>query len=332
MSKFVRSLAGLFGVLALSLASLVGVGASTARADDRVVQLPPRCYVTAAASLNGGTEIRPIQCWPALVQDAYAAAAAGGVDLSTAAPRVTWPAEFMLDVTDLSVFTLGNWSSASGICEIPESIGVPRISDSPAGRAPGSIGSTIWPRCRAGLPTDPDGYTHASITVMLSSPWTSPLAVPDQGQANANESVELSVLSNDDLPNGATSVQIVSAPSDGSAEVVGQGPVSTVRYSPTPGFSGVDSFVYEVEDEQNQTSSAQVTVTVGGEVVTPPPSEPPTSTPAPTPAPTPTPVTPFHASTGAESDGSVGPVVIGSIAFIVAALLVCGVVYRRASK
>ncbi|PVM89853.1 autotransporter outer membrane beta-barrel domain-containing protein [Caulobacter radicis] len=60
----------------------------------------------------------------------------------------------------------------------------------------------------------------------------------------------------------ATGVTIATAPSHGTATLVGAGPTATFDYVPTPGFSGTDTFTYTGDNAGGSSAPATVTVTV----------------------------------------------------------------------
>ncbi|MBS0377450.1 MAG: cadherin-like domain-containing protein [Proteobacteria bacterium] len=101
--------------------------------------------------------------------------------------------------------------------------------------------------------------TH--ILVNLSS--VAPVAGNDSASSDGDAAATIDVLANDSEPGGTldtTSVQIVSAPTHGSASVTSSG---SVVYTPTSGYSGSDSFSYTVKDLQGALSNvATVNVTV----------------------------------------------------------------------
>jgi ELWxxDGT repeat protein len=97
-----------------------------------------------------------------------------------------------------------------------------------------------------------------------------PVAGNDHASSSNDAAVPVNVLANDSDPDGtldATSVQVVSQPAHGTATASSNG---TINYTPTPGFSGTDSFMYTVRDNQGASSNA-ATVTV--DVTAPPASQ-----------------------------------------------------------
>ena len=91
---------------------------------------------------------------------------------------------------------------------------------------------------------------HVTVTV-------TPLAVDDAASTTDGVPVNVDVAANDVGSVGAPTV--VSGPANGTATVQ---PNDSITYSPTPGFTGTDSFVYEVCSAAAPTACAQATVTV----------------------------------------------------------------------
>jgi len=118
--------------------------------------------------------------------------------------------------------------------------------------------------------TDTFGYTvrdmagnlsnEALVTVSINNP---PVANDDIASTFKNESVLITVLSNDTDTEGVldpSSVQVVSPPSFGLAEVQ---PNGQIRFTPDAGFAGVVTFTYTVADTLGlESNEATVTVRV----------------------------------------------------------------------
>ncbi len=103
----------------------------------------------------------------------------------------------------------------------------------------------------------------ADITVNITV-TSAPVATDDTATVDQNSADNtIDVLANDasTIPLDPASIVIVTPPSNGSiGPLPGDG---TVLYTPTPGFSGADSFVYTVDDTAAATSNpATVSVTV----------------------------------------------------------------------
>lgn len=88
-----------------------------------------------------------------------------------------------------------------------------------------------------------------------------PTAVNDAAQTNENTPTTISVLANDTDPDrDPLTVSGISTPAHGSAQVnTGK---TGVTYTPSNGYSGVDSFTYTVSDGKGGTTTATVSVTV----------------------------------------------------------------------
>jgi 6-phosphogluconolactonase (cycloisomerase 2 family) len=113
--------------------------------------------------------------------------------------------------------------------------------------------------------TDTFGYTisdrlaeaSAGVTVTVNTP---PLARDDAATAAANTTIQILVLSNDsDADSDALLVAGADALSLAGGAVVNNG--ASVSYTPPAGFSGGDSFTYNVSDGQD-TAVATVAITV----------------------------------------------------------------------
>ncbi|MCS4122863.1 BspA family leucine-rich repeat surface protein [Salinibacter ruber] len=88
-----------------------------------------------------------------------------------------------------------------------------------------------------------------------------PTASNDTAQTGEGQPVTTDVLANDTDPDGsldASSVQVESGPSDGSASANGDG---TITYAPDDGFTGTDSYTYTVADTEGA-RSGESTVTI----------------------------------------------------------------------
>jgi VCBS repeat-containing protein len=108
--------------------------------------------------------------------------------------------------------------------------------------------------------TAPDGST-ASIPVEIKVTNPAPTAVNDSAQTPVNTPVIIAPLANDTDPDkDPISIASVGTPAHGTVVI---NPDGTVKYTPTPGYTGPDSFTYVVTDNQGGTSTATVTVNVG---------------------------------------------------------------------
>jgi uncharacterized repeat protein (TIGR01451 family) len=110
-----------------------------------------------------------------------------------------------------------------------------------------------------GSPThDPDSANNTSSDpTAINRP---PVAVDDAAATSIGVPVTIDVKANDSDPDGdPLTVSLVAPPADGSAVV---NPDGTITYTPGPGFTGTDTFLYQVCDPSNACSTAQVTVTI----------------------------------------------------------------------
>ena len=105
----------------------------------------------------------------------------------------------------------------------------------------------------------------ATVTVAIEAiPNQAPVAVNDNATTRQGQTVTIVVLSNDSDPDGtlnAFSVKVKSDPANGQAKEEANG---SIRYTPSAGFVGSDSFTYEVCDDAVAPlcDSATVAVTV----------------------------------------------------------------------
>ncbi len=111
----------------------------------------------------------------------------------------------------------------------------------------------------------------ATITVTITSVNTPPVANADATSTNEDEPVTLNLVANDsddtgvdaatvDLDPGTIGIQTSISPTGGNVTVDGSG---TITFTPSPGFSGIVSFSYTVNDTDGSTSNAAtVTITV----------------------------------------------------------------------
>jgi hypothetical protein len=89
-----------------------------------------------------------------------------------------------------------------------------------------------------------------------------PVAVDDSAATPSGTAVDILVLQNDSDPDSGPSsltIQSVGTPANGTTQIVG----TAVRYTPSSGFTGTDTFPYTVSDGA-ATGTATVTVTVTG--------------------------------------------------------------------
>ncbi len=106
---------------------------------------------------------------------------------------------------------------------------------------------------------DPQGAAAtANVTVNVDA--AAPTAVADVASTSPDVPVIIDVLANDVEPGEeALVVTGTTLPANGSVTEL---PDSTVRYTPDPGFTGIDSFTYTIENASGLTDTAIVLVSV----------------------------------------------------------------------
>ncbi|MGH8491341.1 MAG: tandem-95 repeat protein [Gammaproteobacteria bacterium] len=107
----------------------------------------------------------------------------------------------------------------------------------------------------------------AKVTVTVRPGNVPPVNVPpvannDSAGTSVNTPVTINVVANDTDANGNLDPATVAIASNPTSGTVVNNADGTVTYTPNTGFSGTDSFTYNVKDTQNATSNT-ATVTVG---------------------------------------------------------------------
>ncbi|GAB5389127.1 MAG: hypothetical protein Alpg2KO_20950 [Alphaproteobacteria bacterium] len=99
----------------------------------------------------------------------------------------------------------------------------------------------------------------ATVTITVAAVNDAPVAVNDSRTGNENSNITGNVLANDtDIEGDDLSATLLGQPANGAAII---SPGGSFVYTPNPGFTGVDSFTYQVSDG-NSTDTGTVTVTV----------------------------------------------------------------------
>jgi hypothetical protein len=107
---------------------------------------------------------------------------------------------------------------------------------------------------------DGSEFVSATVTITVVSVEDRPVAVDDATTTPMGTGVHIDVAANDSDPeNGALAVRSVADPVHGSALVNASG---TVTYTPAAGFSGLDSFTYQVCDPRGACATGLVSVIV----------------------------------------------------------------------
>jgi hypothetical protein len=89
-----------------------------------------------------------------------------------------------------------------------------------------------------------------------------PTATNDAECSACGETSEHDVLANDDVNGVLINLSIVAAPSNGSAVFNGSFSSPRVLYTPNANYSGTDTYEYSITNDQGNTDTATVTVTV----------------------------------------------------------------------
>lgn len=108
---------------------------------------------------------------------------------------------------------------------------------------------------------DVDGDTDdATVSITISSVNDTPIANNDVVSTSQDVDIDISILANDTgLGDGVNSLTVTSTPANGSTTINGD---NTITYSPNTGYTGNNSFSYEVCDNDGQCASALVTITI----------------------------------------------------------------------
>jgi Big-like domain-containing protein len=102
------------------------------------------------------------------------------------------------------------------------------------------------------------------------TPNQAPIAGDDSGTSLLGADARISVLDNDIDPDGdPLQISAIGTPAHGSASLNNNAVIIT--YTPEPGFAGLDSFTYTIDDFRGGSATATVTVTVTAGTVNLPP-------------------------------------------------------------
>ena len=105
-----------------------------------------------------------------------------------------------------------------------------------------------------------DSSAAATVSITVNHVNHAPVANNDSASTPPATPVTVNVLANDSDPDNDTlTVTGASTPAHGTAAVNAN---NTVTYTPTAGYSGPDSFTYDVSDGNGGTASATVSITV----------------------------------------------------------------------
>jgi len=129
---------------------------------------------------------------------------------------------------------------------------------------PAGIYTITYQICTVATPTA-CATTTVQITVPAATPTPTiaPIAVDDRATTPLNTPIIVNVLANDTL-NGATTPNVVANPANGTVIVNLDG---SIEYRPNTGFTGTDTFVYELCNPQGNCDSATVTIEVVNTII-----------------------------------------------------------------
>ena len=132
----------------------------------------------------------------------------------------------------------------------------------PTGTASGTYTIT-YQVCTTATPTScVTGVVTITVSPTTVTPTVLPVAADDRASTAVNTPVNIAVLPNDTL-NGATTPNVVTSPANGTVMVNSD---NTIEYRPHTGFTGTDTFVYEICNSAG-CSSATVTVEVVNKII-----------------------------------------------------------------
>ena len=104
------------------------------------------------------------------------------------------------------------------------------------------------------------GIDTVTVNVTIQAVNDSPVALAESATTHKNASVNIPVLANDtDVDGDTLSVTALSEPLHGTAVIQ---PDKTVTYTPDTGYTGADSFTYDISDGNGGTATATVNLMV----------------------------------------------------------------------
>ena len=129
---------------------------------------------------------------------------------------------------------------------------------------PAGIYTITYQICTVATPTACATATvQVTVPAATLTPTIAPIAVDDRATTPLNTPIVVNVLANDTL-NGATTPNVVANPANGTVIVNLDG---SIEYRPNIGFTGTDTFVYELCNPQGNCDSATVTIEVVNTII-----------------------------------------------------------------
>ncbi len=114
------------------------------------------------------------------------------------------------------------------------------------------------------------GSAGATVSITVQGPPNRPPVAQNDNYLLDQNSINnsLNVLANDSDPDGdALVIATVGTPAHGTTAIAG----NRVNYTPVPGYTGADTFVYSIADGKGGSATATVTLTIQAVVVNRPP-------------------------------------------------------------
>ena len=177
------------------------------------------------------------------------------VNVSTTAPTQIKLLEQALDPSGegLSIVQLGKAADVSLILD-DANAGLATATVA-AGKAGDKRTFTFLVVNRFVLPTTT--VATCEMTLVATKP---PVAKDDVATLKADKSIDIELTKNDTTYSNGLVVSLVTPPSNGTAEILAG--AAKVRYTPTAGYVGDDSFTYTVTDDTGLTATGNVKITV----------------------------------------------------------------------
>ena len=176
----------------------------------------------------------------------------------------TTRAAYRLDFSNVSTFA--NYKTIpitfNGKANSDVSVGCKQFNDSIKKYNKNAVQRTVYVRfisfiVKNGLEA---AYTSKTLSLSVTPNNYPPVAVNDVATLPMNSSLNINVLANDTDPEGdVLTVVSTTTPSHGATVINTDG---TIKYTPTTGYSGADSFGYTISDGNGNTATANVDVTI----------------------------------------------------------------------
>lgn len=208
------------------------------------------------------------------------------------------------DPTTCTTFTTFEFGPGSSRCSEREGNPGSTYVITQESAAPGAIASPrrrVIDPCTEETPEycfffSPGESSDSAVALFTNAGAILPDAVDDEDESFDGDPVDVDVLANDDSEDPGTTLDVASQPDGGTAELVGEATVPTpepgpddrvgvlavpsagtqrIRYTPEPGFEGVDTFTYRLTNGNgSDTATVSVLVSDNGAVTPVDPEDP----------------------------------------------------------